>query len=80
MVCGGAGLAAVHVALGLEVGVTAVTLAPEVPLFLSASVSVTACPVPAGHPDNLMPTADAALYQAKREGRNRVVASRGKSG
>ena len=47
---------------------------------LTISCGVTACPVPAVHPDNLMSTADAALYQAKRDGRNRVVASRGKSG
>jgi hypothetical protein len=41
-----AGLAAVQVAVpGLVVGATAVTLAPEVPLFLSARVRVTACPV-----------------------------------
>jgi diguanylate cyclase (GGDEF)-like protein len=47
---------------------------------LTISCGVTACPAPAVHPDNLMSTADAALYQAKRDGRNRVVASRGKRG
>jgi hypothetical protein len=41
-----AGLAAVQVAVpGLVVGVTDATLAPEVPLFLSARVRVTAWPV-----------------------------------
>jgi diguanylate cyclase (GGDEF)-like protein len=42
---------------------------------LSVSCGVSACPVPAGPPESLMATADAALYQAKRQGRNRVVAS-----
>ncbi len=44
---------------------------------LTVSCGVSTCPVPIGHPDNLMSTADAALYRAKREGRNRVVASEG---
>jgi hypothetical protein len=44
MVCG-TGLAAVQEAAGLEVGVTAVTLALAPPLFLSDSVRVDAWPV-----------------------------------
>lgn len=48
----------------------------EWPLTISCGVS--AWPLPEAHRDNLLPTADGALYQAKREGRDRVVASRGK--
>jgi diguanylate cyclase (GGDEF)-like protein len=40
---------------------------------LTISCGVSAYPNPIRHPANLMSTADAALYQAKREGRNRVV-------
>jgi diguanylate cyclase (GGDEF)-like protein len=50
----------------------------EYPITISCGVS--ACPVPIPHPDNLMATADAALYRAKREGRNRVVATGGNAG
>ncbi len=48
----------------------------EWPLTISCGVS--AWPQPESQRDNLVPTADAALYQAKSEGRDRVVASRGK--
>lgn len=44
-------------------------------IALTVSCGVAAYPVPIRHPDNLMATADAALYQAKRAGRNRVVAA-----
>ena len=40
------------------------------------SCGVAACPEPILSVDNLVAAADAALYQAKREGRNRVVAAR----
>ncbi len=49
-------------------------------LTLTVSCGVSACPDPIPHPDNLPVTADQALYRAKREGRNRVVASAGASG
>jgi len=50
----------------------------EHPFTISCGVS--ACPAPIASPDNLFPTADSALYRAKREGRDRVVASPGANG
>ncbi len=74
-------------ALGLEVAERLRTLVEQRPFRfageerpLTLSCGVSACPVPIAHPDNLMATADSALYRAKREGRNRVVASTGKDG
>jgi diguanylate cyclase (GGDEF)-like protein len=43
-------------------------------LSLTISCGVSAYPVPVGHPDNLLATADSALYRAKRAGRDRVMA------
>ena len=40
---------------------------------LSASFGVAACPESTSSLDNLMARADAALYKAKKEGRNRVA-------
>ena len=48
-------------------------------LQLTLSCGVAACPDPILSADNLMAAADAALYQAKREGRNRVVTARRRS-
>jgi diguanylate cyclase (GGDEF)-like protein len=45
-------------------------------LRLTLSCGVAAFPDPVASADNLVKMADAALYQAKREGRNRVVAAR----
>ena len=43
---------------------------------ITVSLGVTAFPDPIGAIQNLMNVADAALYQAKRGGRNRVIAGR----
>ena len=50
----------------------------EYPLTVSCGVSASPVPIPS--PENLMTTADKALYRAKHEGRNRVVATGGKGG
>ena len=43
---------------------------------LTISCGVSAFPYPSAHPENLVPAADAALYEAKGAGRNCVVAAR----
>ena len=48
----------------------------EHPMTLSCGVSASPIPIPS--PENLMATADSALYRAKREGRDRCVATKGK--
>ena len=74
-------------ALGVEVAERLRVLVEQHPFHfggeaypLSVSCGVSACPVPIPAPENLLATADAALYQAKRGGRNRVVATGGKGG
>jgi len=49
---------------------------PMGPQRITVSIGVTAFPDPIGALQNLMGAADAALYRAKRGGRNRVVAGR----
>jgi len=74
-------------ALGVEVAGRLRALVAERPFRIGGveypvtiSCGVSACPVPILQSDNLMATADAALYRAKREGRNCVVATGGKGG
>lgn len=47
------------------------------PWALTASFGVASCPETSRHVDNLIAQADAALYMAKKEGRNRVVLAPG---
>lgn len=74
-------------ALGLEVAERLRALVAAKPFRfagaehpLTVSCGVSASPIPIPSPENLMPTADKALYRAKHEGRNRVVATGGKAG
>jgi diguanylate cyclase (GGDEF)-like protein len=42
---------------------------------VTVSIGVAACPANGSSPEDLISAADAMLYQAKREGKNRVVAA-----
>ena len=46
----------------------------RVPTHVRVSIGVAQCPVDGAHPTDLLQTADARLYQAKTQGRNRVCA------
>jgi diguanylate cyclase (GGDEF)-like protein len=45
-------------------------------LSLTMSIGIAEYPAPAKSADDLLKLADVALYQAKREGRNRIVLAR----
>jgi diguanylate cyclase (GGDEF)-like protein len=51
----------------------AVVLTPDGPLHVTISVGVSMCLAEDGSPEQLLARADAALYAAKQDGRNRVA-------
>ncbi len=68
--------AAVEVAERVRAAVEGTPLIFEgVPIPVTASIGVSACPECAEDPDGLFASADQALYAAKESGRNRVVAA-----
>lgn len=71
-------------ALGMEVAERLRSLLAQRPFryqgadhAMTLSCGVSASPLPIPSPENLMPTADRALYRAKNLGRDRVVATTG---